>query len=168
MGCRWCSGAWPGESVGRGLDRDSGGCFLGGAGLIPVERLGFVLSNLSAQNADASGAVGGGKVGNGGLRSCLATHPWWEILGGPPAQSRSLSQEARIGYRHECGNDSHLGGGGNPRLCGTDGACADGRGDRLLSESIALAKRQAEEATLDGGFARDLEAMVNSNARAAG
>jgi prevent-host-death family protein len=34
---------------------------------------------------------------------------------------------------------------------------------RLLSESLRLAKEHASSATLDGEFARDLEAVVNSH-----
>jgi prevent-host-death family protein len=34
---------------------------------------------------------------------------------------------------------------------------------RLLSESLRLAKKHASTATLDGEFARDLEAVVNSH-----
>ncbi len=34
---------------------------------------------------------------------------------------------------------------------------------RLLSESLRLAKEHASTATLDGGFARDLEAAINSH-----
>jgi antitoxin (DNA-binding transcriptional repressor) of toxin-antitoxin stability system len=34
---------------------------------------------------------------------------------------------------------------------------------RLLSESLRLAKEHGSTATLDGGFARDLEAAVNSH-----
>jgi hypothetical protein len=34
---------------------------------------------------------------------------------------------------------------------------------RRLSESLRLAKEHGSEATLDGGFARDLEAVVNSH-----
>lgn len=34
---------------------------------------------------------------------------------------------------------------------------------RLLSESLRLAKEHASDATLDGEFARDLEAAVNSH-----
>jgi antitoxin (DNA-binding transcriptional repressor) of toxin-antitoxin stability system len=34
---------------------------------------------------------------------------------------------------------------------------------RRLSESLRLAKEHGSEATLDGGFARDLEAAVNSH-----
>ncbi|HEY2384627.1 MAG TPA: type II toxin-antitoxin system prevent-host-death family antitoxin [Terriglobia bacterium] len=34
---------------------------------------------------------------------------------------------------------------------------------RLLSESIALAESHASRVTLDGGFARDLEEIVNSH-----
>ena len=39
---------------------------------------------------------------------------------------------------------------------------AEGRG-RLLSESIALAESHASTVTLDGGFARDLEEIINSH-----
>ncbi len=34
---------------------------------------------------------------------------------------------------------------------------------RLLSESIALAESHASTVTLDGGFARDLEEIINSH-----
>jgi prevent-host-death family protein len=34
---------------------------------------------------------------------------------------------------------------------------------RLLSESLRLAKEHASTATLDGDFARDLEAVINSH-----
>jgi len=34
---------------------------------------------------------------------------------------------------------------------------------RLLSESLRLAKEHASTATLDGAFARDLEAAINSH-----
>ena len=34
---------------------------------------------------------------------------------------------------------------------------------RLLSESLSLAKEHASSATLDGGFARDLEAVIDSH-----
>jgi len=34
---------------------------------------------------------------------------------------------------------------------------------RLLSESLRLAKEHASSATLDGDFARDLEAVINSH-----
>jgi hypothetical protein len=34
---------------------------------------------------------------------------------------------------------------------------------RLLSESLRLAKEHASTATLDGNFARDLEAAINSH-----
>jgi hypothetical protein len=34
---------------------------------------------------------------------------------------------------------------------------------RLLSESLRLAKEHGSTVTLDGGFARDLEAVVNSH-----
>jgi antitoxin (DNA-binding transcriptional repressor) of toxin-antitoxin stability system len=36
-------------------------------------------------------------------------------------------------------------------------------GVRLLSESLRLAKEHASTATLDGDFARDLEAAINSH-----
>jgi prevent-host-death family protein len=39
---------------------------------------------------------------------------------------------------------------------------AEARG-RLLSESIALAESHASIITLDGGFARDIEAIINSH-----
>ena len=39
---------------------------------------------------------------------------------------------------------------------------AEARG-RLLSESIALAESHASTVTLDGGFARDLEEIINSH-----
>jgi hypothetical protein len=34
---------------------------------------------------------------------------------------------------------------------------------RMLSESLRLAKEHASSATLDGEFARDLEAVINSH-----
>lgn len=40
---------------------------------------------------------------------------------------------------------------------------AEPRPCRLLSESIALAETRGSTATLDGDFARDLEAIVNSH-----
>jgi len=40
---------------------------------------------------------------------------------------------------------------------------ADPQPGRLLSESIALAEEHASTATLDGDFARDLEAVINSH-----
>jgi len=40
---------------------------------------------------------------------------------------------------------------------------ADPRPGRLLSESIALAETHGSTVTLDGGFGRDLEEIINSH-----